>query len=118
MVKSNIQNKSYATNTRSPGPQATFTSVGEFLDLLNLISHTSSRASKCVHPRGHSHARCTIKHSFRSILAIEISRNAFPEFSSSSEEEKSKEEEVSSGPRTPTISRIITGKLSYRIAPF
>jgi len=31
---------------------------------------------------------------------------------------KSKEEEVSPGPRTPTASRIITGKLSHRIAPF
>ena len=52
MVKSNIQNKSSATNARPPGPQATPTSVGEFPDSLNLISCASSRAGKCIHPRG------------------------------------------------------------------
>jgi len=49
-------------------------------------------------------------------LLQEDFRKASPEPSSSSEEE-SKEEEVSPGPRTPTVSRIITGKLSHRIAP-
>ena len=90
MVKSNTQNKLYATNARPPGPQATPTSVGESPDSLNLISRASSRAGKRVHPRGRS---------------------------PSSEEEESEEEEVSPGPRTPTASRIITGKLSHRIAP-
>ena len=32
-------------------------------------------------------------------------------------EEESEEEEVSPGPRTPTVSRIIISKLSHRIAP-
>jgi len=116
MVKSNIQNKSYATNAHPPGPQATPTSVGESPDSLNLISRASSRAGKRVHPRGCSHARCTVKRSSRSVSAAEISKNASPELSSSSEEEKSEEKEVSPGPRTPTASRIITGKLSHRIA--
>jgi len=116
MVKSNIQNKSYATNARPSGPQATPTSVGESLDSLNLISRASSRAGKCVHPRGRSCARHTVRHFSRSVSAAEDSRKASPEPFSSSEEEESKEEEVSPGPRTPTVSRIITGKLSYRIA--
>ena len=111
MVKSNIQNKSYATNARPPGPQATPTSIGESSDSLNLISRASSRAGKHVHPRGRSRAHCTVRRSFRSILAAEDSRKASPEPSFSSEEE------VSPGPRTPTTSRIITGKLSHRIAP-
>ena len=102
MVKSNIQNKSYATNARPPGPQTTSTSVGESPDSLNLISRASSRAGKCVHPRGCSRARRTVRCSSRSVSAAE--------------EEESEEEEVSPGPRTPTASRIITGKLSHRIA--
>ena len=118
MVKSNIQNKSFATNARPPGPQATSTSVGESPDSLNLISHASSRASKRIHPRERSRARCTVRHSSRSVSATEDSRKASSEPSSSSEEEESEEEEVSSGPRIPTASRIIIGKLSHRIAPF
>ena len=55
--------------------------------------------------------------SFRSVSAAEDSRKASPEPSSSSEEEESEEEKVSPGPRTPTASRIITDKLSHRIAP-
>jgi len=51
MVKPNTQNKSSATNACPPDSQATSTSVGESPDLLNLISRTSSRAGKCVHPR-------------------------------------------------------------------
>ena len=97
-------------------PLATPTSVGESSDSLNLISHTSSRAGKRIHPRGRSCARHTVRHFFRSVSAAEDSRKASPEPFSSSEEEESKEEEVSPGPRTPTASRIITGKLSYRIA--
>ena len=117
MVKSNIQNKSFATNACPPGPQATPTSVGESPDSLNLISHASSRASKRVHPRGRSRARRTIKCFFRSVSAAEDSRKASPEPSSSSEEEESEEEEVSPGPRIPTASRIIIDKLSYKIVP-
>ena len=52
-----------------------------------------------------------------SISAAKDSRKASPEPSSSSEEEESEEKEVSPGPRTPTTSRIITGKLSHRITP-
>ena len=75
MVKSNIQNKSSATNAHPPGPQATLTSVGESPDSLNLISCASSRAGKHVHPRGHSRARHTVRRSSRSVLAAEVSRN-------------------------------------------
>jgi len=117
MVKSNIQNKSSATNAHPPDPQATFTSVGESPDSLNLISHVSSRTSKYVHPRGCSRAHRIVRCSSRSVLVAKDSRKASPEPSSSSKEEESKEEEVSSSPRTPTTSRIITGKLSHRIAP-
>ena len=117
MVKSNNQNKLYATNVCPPGPQATATSVGESPDSLNLISHTSSRASKHVYPREYSCAHRTVRYSSRSVSAAEVSRNVSLEPSSSSEKEESEEEEVSSGPRTPTAFRIITGKLSHRIAP-
>ena len=117
MVKSNNQNKLYATNVCPPGPQATATSVGESPDSLNLISHTSSRASKHVYPREYSCAHRTVRYSSRSVSAAEVSRNVSLEPSSSSEKEESEEEEVSSGPRIPTVSRIITGKLSHRIAP-
>ena len=117
MVKSNIQNKSSTTNAHPPGPQATPTSIGESPDSLNLISRASSRAGKRVHPRGCSCARCTVRHSSRSVSAAKNSRKASPELSSSSEEEESEEEVVSPGSRTPTASRIITGKLSHRIAP-
>jgi len=116
MVKSNNQNKLYATNARLPGPQATTTSVGESSDLLNLIFCASSRAGKRVHSRGCSRARHTVRRSFRSVSAAEDSRKVSPELSSSSEKEESEEEKVSLGPRTPTASRIITGKLSHRIA--
>ena len=117
MVKLNIQNKSDATNAHPPGPQTTPTSVGESPDLLNLISRASSRASKYIHPRGHSCAYRTIRRSSRCVSAAEDSRKASPEPSSSSEEEESEEEEVSPSPRTPTASRIIIDKLSHRIAP-
>jgi len=115
MVKLNNQNKLYATNARSSGPQATSTSVGESPDLLNLISHASSRADKHIHPRKRSRTRFTVRCSSRSVLATEVSRNASPELFSFSEEEESEKEKVSSSPRTPIISRIITGKLSHRI---
>ena len=117
MVKSNIQNKSYATNACPPGPQAISTSVGESPDSLNLISCASSRAGKRVHPRERSRARRTVRRSSRSVSAAEDSRKASSEPSSSFEEEESEEEEVSPGPRTSTASRIITGKFSHRIAP-
>ena len=117
IVKLNIQNKLSATNAHPPSFQATSTSVGESLDSLNLISCASSRAGKCVHPRGYSYAHCTIRCSSRSISAAEDSRKASSKPSSFSEEAESKEEKVSPGPRTPITSRIITGKLSHRIAP-
>ena len=117
MIKPNIQNKSSATNACPSGPQAIATSVGESLDSLNFISRTSSRAGKRVHSRGRSCACRTVRCSFRSVSAAEDSRKASPEPSSSSEEEESEEKEISFGPRTPTVFRIITGKLSYRIVP-
>ena len=116
MVKSNVQNKSSATNACPPGPQATSTSISESPDSLNLISCASSRAGKHIHPRGCSCARCTVRRSSRSVSATEVSRNASPELFSFSEKEESEKEEVSLGPRTPTASRIIIGKLSHRIA--
>jgi len=117
MVKLNIQNKSSVTNAHPLGPQATSTSVGEFPDSLNLISRASSRAGKYVHPREYSRARHTVRRSFRSVSAAKDSRKASLEPSSSSEEEESEEKEVSPSSRTPTAFRIITGKLSHRIAP-
>ena len=117
MVKSNIQNKSSATNARPPGPQATPTSIGESLDSLNLISCASSRAGKHIYPRECSCAYHTVRRSSRSVSAAEISRNTSPELFSSSEEKESEEEEVSPSLRIPTASRIITGKLSHKITP-
>jgi len=118
MVKPNTQNKLSAANTHPIGPQAISSSTGEFPDLLNVISYTSSRAGKCIYPRGHSYTYCTVKHFFRSISATEDSRKVSPELFSTSEEEKSNKKEVSSGPRMPTASRVTTSKLSYRVAPF
>ena len=117
MVKSNIPNKSSILSVHSSGPQVTSPSVGESSNSLNLISWTSFRAGKYIHPRGYSDVYCTVKCSSRSISTTEDSRKAFSEFSSFSEEEKS-EEKISSGPRTSTISRIIADKLfSNRVAP-
>ena len=61
MVKSNNQNKLYATNARPSGLQAISTSAGESPDSLNLISRASSRAGKCIHPKGRSHACRTVR---------------------------------------------------------
>jgi len=116
MVKSNIQNKSSTTNVYPSGPQATPTSVGESLDSLNLISHASSRTGKYIYSREHSCACCTVRCSFRSVSAVEDFRKASLELSFSFEEKKSNKKEVSLGPRTSTVSRIITDKLSHRIA--
>ena len=118
MVKPNTQNKLSAANTHPIGPQAISSSTGEFPDLLNVISYTSSRAGKCIYPRGHLYTYCTVKHFFRSISATEDSRKVSPEPFSTSEEEKSNKKEVSSGPRMPTASRVTTNKLSYRVASF
>ena len=93
------------------------TSVSESPDSLNLISHASSRVGKCIHPKGCSRAHHTVKCFFRSVLATEDSRKASLESSFFFEEEESDEKEVSPGFRTPTVSRIITGKFFYRIAP-
>ena len=117
MVKPNTQNKLSAANTHPIGPQAISSSTGEFPDLLNVISHTSSRAGKCIYPRGHLYTYCTVKHFFRSISATEDSRKVSPEPFSTSEEEKSNKKEVSSDPRTSTASKVTIGKLSHRVAP-
>jgi len=93
------------------------TNAGEFPDSLNLISRASSRVGKCIHPKGCSCARRTVRCFFRSVLATEDSRKASPEPSFFFEEEESDEKEVSPSFRTLTVSRIITGKFFYRIAP-
>ena len=116
MVKPNIQNKLSATNTHPLSSQTILSSTGESSDLLNIISYTSSRAGKCVYPRGCLCMHCTIRHSSRSVSAAKNSRKASPEPSSTSKEEESDEEEVSSSPRMPTVSRVTIDKLFYRVA--
>jgi len=69
------------------------------------------RAGKRIHPKEYSRVYRTIRHSFRNVSAAEDLRKVSSELSSSSEEE------VSPGPRIPTVFRIITGKLFYRIVP-
>ena len=116
MVKPNIQNKSSATNACPPGPQATSTSVGESLDSLNLISRVSSRAGKCVHPRGRSHARCTVRHSFRSVSAAEDFRKASPELSSSSEESRGLASRMICAPQAPLSTSLMPHGPNYGTA--
>ena len=118
MVKLNIQNKLFTANAYSSGPQAIFSSISEFLDLLNMISYASSRAGKHVHYRGYLHTCYTIRCSSKSIFATKDSRKASPELSSTSEEEKSNEKEVSSSSRISIILKITINKLFYKVAPF
>ena len=100
MVKSNTQNKSYATNAHSPGPQ---------LPLLVLVSLQTHSILFLVPALGLVNA--FIPEDTLVLVALSDTPGG------ASEEEESEEEEVSPGPRTPTTSRIITGKLSHRIAP-
>ena len=117
MVKSDNPSKSSILSACPPSPQATSPSIGESPDSLNLISQASSRAGKHVHPRGCSDVCCTVRYSSRSVSAAEDSRKAFSEFSFSSEKKESKKE-ISPGPRTSIVSRIIAGKLSSnRVVP-
>ena len=114
MVKSNIPNKPFAFRAYPPDPQAIPPSVGESSDSLNLFSHSSSRAGKCIHRRGCLHEHCIVRCSSGSVSAAEDSRKTSPEpFSSSSSEESDED----NGPKTPTASRTTKGKLfSHRIA--
>ena len=117
MVKSKNPIKSTAISAHPPGPQAISPSVGEFPDLLNLISWPSSRTRKCAHPRGCSRMCNTVRCSSRSVSASENSRQTSPEPSSSSEEKESGEKEVDLDSKTPTTSRVLASKLSHRIVP-
>ena len=116
MVKSNIQNKSYATNACPPGPQAISTSVGESPDLLNLISRASSRAGKRIHPRGRSRARRTVRRSSRSVSAAEDSRKASPDPSSSSEESRGLASGVICAPQAPLSTSLMPHGLNHGTA--
>ena len=117
MVKSKNPIKSTAISARPPGPQAIPSSVGESPDSLNLISRSSSRAGKRVHPRGRSGMHNTVRRSSRSVSAGEDSRQISPEPFSSSEEEESSKEEADLDPKTPATSRVLADKLSHRIVP-
>ena len=117
MVKPNTQNKLSAANTHPIGPQAISSSTGEFPDLLNVISHTSSRAGKCIYPRGYLYTYHTVRYSFKSISAVENSKKVFPELSSTSEKKKSNKEEVSSSPRIFIVLKVTIDKLSHRVVP-
>jgi len=81
-----------------------------------VISHTSSRTSKCVYPRGCLYAYHTVRYSSRSVSATEDSRKASPEPSSIFEKEKSDKKEISFGPRMSIISRVTIDKLFHRVA--
>ena len=90
-------------------PLATSTSVGESPDSLNLISRVSSRAGKCVHPRGRSRARCTVS-------AAEDFRKASPELSSSSEESRGLVSRVICVPQAPLSTSLMPHGPNYGTA--
>jgi len=114
MVKLNIPNKPFAFRAYPPDPQAISPSIGEFLDSLNLFSHSSSRAGKYIYPRGYLHGCCIIRCFSRSVSVAEDSRKTTSESFSFSSSEKSDENNSS---KTPTASRTTKGKLSsHRIS--
>ena len=117
MVNPKIPKNSNKNSTLPPGLQDSSKHVGESLDSLNLLSRTSSKAGKRVYSRGrpqtHRIARC----SSRSVSASSASRNSSPEALSSSSSGESEEKSVGSDPKTPTVSRVTTGKLSFKRLP-
>ena len=103
----------FTANAHSPGPQAISPSTGESLDLLNVISYTSSRAGKHIHSRGYLHTCYTIRYFFKSIFAAKDSKKASPKLSSTSKKEKSDKKEVSSSSFTklPLFSSLLSSLL-------
>ena len=108
IINSKNPNKLIKNPTLPPCLQDSSKCVGESLDFLNLLSRTSSRASKQVHPRGRFQTCCIARHS---------SRNPSSEALSSSFSDESKEESLGSNPKTPTAPRVVIGKLSKRVPP-
>jgi len=111
MVNSKIPNKSIKNPTLSSGLQDSSKGIGESLDPLNLLSRASSRAGKQVHSSGRPLTHRIAKCSPRSVSASSTSRNPSPEALSSSFSGESKEKSVGYDPKTPTVPRVITGKL-------
>ena len=91
--------------------------AGESSDSLNLISRTSSRAGKQVHSKGWPQTRRIARRSSRGVFASSASRNPSPEALSSSSSGESEEKSVGSDPKTLTIPRVTTGKLSSKRLP-
>ena len=117
MVNSKNPNKLIKNPTLPPGIQDSSQCVGEFPDSLNLLSRTSSRAGKRVHSRGRPQTHRIARRSSRSVSASSASRNPSPEALSSSSSGESEEESVGSDSKTPTVPRVITGKLSFKKLP-
>ena len=101
-----------------PDLQDSLQYVGESPDSLNLLSRTSSRASKQVHSKGRSQTHCIAKYSSRSVFASSVLKNPSPEALSSSSSGESEEESVGSDTKIPTALRMTTGKLSFKRLSF
>jgi len=117
MVNLKIPKNSNKNPTLLPGLWNSSQHVGESPDSLNLISRTSFRASKRVHSRGRLQT-CRIARCFsRSVSASSASRNPSPKALSSSSSGESEEESVGSDPKTLTVPRVTTDKLSSKRLP-
>ena len=117
MVNSKNPNKLIKSPILPPDIQDSSQCVGESPDSLNLLSRTSSRAGKQVHLRRRLQTHCIARCSSRSVSASSASRNTSPEALSSSSSGESEEESVGSDPKTPTASRVIISKLSFKKLP-
>ena len=117
MVNPKIPKNSIKNPTLPPGLQDSSQHVGESLDSLNLLSRTSSRASKQVYSKERPQTGHIIRCSSRSIFASSVLRNPSPEALSSSSSGESEEESMGSDPRLPTTPRVTTSKLSSKRLP-
>ena len=117
MVNPKIPKNSNKNSILPPGLQDSSKHVGESPDSLNLISRTSSRASKRVHSRGRSQTHRIARCSSRSVSASSTSRNTSPEALSSSSSGESEEESMGSDSMMSTAPRVTTGKLSFKRLP-
>ena len=117
IVNPKIPKNSNKNSTLPPGLQDSSQHAGESPDSLNLISRTSSRASKRVHSRERPQTRHIARCSSRGVSASSASRNPSSETLSSSSSGESEEKSVGSDPRTPTAPRVTTDKLSFKRLP-
>ena len=117
MVNSKNTNKLIKNPILPPGLQDSSKCVGESPDSLNLLFRTSFRAGKWVYSKRRSQT-CHITRRFsRSVSASFVLKNPFPETLSLSSSGESEEKSMGSDLKTPTVRRVITGKLSSKKLP-